>query len=169
MLPCPNFLSRPPGGNPPLMINLILIPGGAVPCRLYSACCFCCSSPHAVCAWRHAPGSMPPCCRCPPCAGRPWCCICFPCWGFCSSAILSSWRSGWPAGSTLGCVPGGGLSGGRCSAPAFCCLWAAAAFCGCCLLCSSPCLPSGMNLPPGALPPRWWRSALRCMWRIPST
>ena len=27
--------------------------------------------------------------------------------------------------------------------PAFCFLWAAAAFCGCCLLCSSPCLPSG--------------------------
>lgn len=32
-----------------------------------------------------------------------------------------------------------------------------------------PMLPSGMNLPPGAWPPRWWRSVLRCMWRIPST
>ena len=54
--------------------------------------------------------------------------------------IMAVWLAG---GSTLGCVPGGGLSGGRCSAPAFCFLWAAAAFCGCCLLCSSPCLPSG--------------------------
>lgn len=53
--------------------------------------------------------------------------------------------------------------------PGFLLFVGAAAFCGYCLLCSSPCLPSGMNLPPGALPPRWWRSALRCMWRIPST
>lgn len=44
-----------------------------------------------------------------------------------------------------------------------------AAFSGCCFLCSSPCLPSGMSSPPGVLPPRWWWSAGRSMWRTPST
>ena len=53
--------------------------------------------------------------------------------------------------------------------PGFALFWVVLRLSGACLPCTGPCLPSGTSSPPGALRPKWWWSAPRFMWPIPST
>ena len=166
--------SGPTGHLPPRGKACHNTKGASRPCCIFSTplrFCFCC--PALVRYWAKNPISPLPHCRCRCFPARWSCCISA---GSRVSCALALWLCCWhwpPCGSSGLCntaPPGWSVLGKkRPPRPGLRCFLAVLRLSGCCSVCSSRCLPSGMSSRRGAWPPRWSWSAAHSTWPTRST